>query len=104
VWRERGGIGNAPLQEVWASLGKQLRAQPVVMKYEQGRVHHVGVFGELEDQYTTWIPEEDPKSPDRVDAAVHLVAYLTKRFDLGKVSAASPAMMLATRRAPGARR
>jgi len=103
VWAERGGMGAAPLQEVWASLGKQLRAQPVVMKYEQGRVHHVGVFGELEDQYTTWLPEEDPKSPDRVDAAVHLVAYLTKRFDRGPVTVASPALMLASRRAPGAR-
>lgn len=102
TWKERGGHGHPPIQEVWASLGKQLRAQPVVMKYEQRRVHHVGVFPELEDQYTTWIPEEDPKSPDRVDAAVHLVAFLSKRFDLGAVTAASPAMLLASRHAPGA--
>jgi phage terminase large subunit-like protein len=102
-WRERGGHGSAPLAEVHASAGKQLRAQPVVLKYEQGKVHHVGVFGELEDQFTTWIPDEDPKSPDRVDAAVHLFAFLAKRFDLGPVGAASPAMMLAARRAPGAR-
>lgn len=94
TWKERGGKGHPPIQEVWASLGKQLRAQPVVMKYEQARVHHVGTFPELEDQYTTWIPDEDPKSPDRVDAAVHLVAFLTKRFDLGTVSVAAPALML----------
>jgi len=104
TWTERGGMGNAPIQDVWASLGKQLRAQPVVMRYEQGRVCHVGVFGELEDQYTTWIPEEDPKSPDRVDAAVHLDTYLAKRFDMGPASAASPALMLAGRHAPGMRR
>ncbi len=94
TWKEMGRGNSAPIQEVWASLGKQLRAQPVVMKYEQGKVHHVGVFGELEDQYTTWIPDEDPKSPDRVDAAVHLVAFLTKKYDLGPVSAAAPALML----------
>lgn len=102
TWSERGGMGNAPIQDVWASLGKKLRAQPVVMRYEQGRVCHVGVLGELEDQYTTWVPEEDPKSPDRIDAAVHLDTYLAKRFDMGPASAASPALMLATRRAPGA--
>jgi phage terminase large subunit-like protein len=93
VWdeRKRGqGVdrpGPAPLQEVWASAGKQLRAQPTVMRHEQGLVHHVGVFGELEDQYTTWIPEDTPtKSPDRVDAAVHLDAYFSKRFGVVKTS------------------
>lgn len=92
VWSERTGkkMVTAPLQEVWASHGKKLRAQPVVMRYEQNQVSHVGVFGELEDQYTTWIPEEDPNSPDRVDAAVHLIAYLTKRFRNSPVAMASP--------------
>lgn len=87
VWEERerkkgnAHPGAAPMQSVWASAGKQLRAQPAVMRHEQGLVHHVGVFGELEDQYTTWIPEETPtKSPDRIDAAVHLDAYMAKRF------------------------
>lgn len=80
-----------PLAEIHASAGKQLRAQPVVMRYEQGHVHHVGVLGELEDQYTTWIPEETPtKSPDRVDAGVHLVAYAMRRFDRGAVELVSP--------------
>lgn len=95
VWQEKnGGVGYtrpAPLAEVWASAGKQLRAQPVVMRYEQNRVSHVGSLPELEDQYTTWIPEETPtKSPDRVDAAVHLVTYLMKRFDRGQMELVSP--------------
>jgi phage terminase large subunit-like protein len=64
---------------VWASQGKKLRAQPVAMLYEQGRVHHVGSLPELEDQLTTWIPEEDPKSPDRLDALVHAVTHHMKR-------------------------
>jgi phage terminase large subunit-like protein len=95
VWEERarkGGNehpGAAPMQSVWASAGKQLRAQPAVMRHEQGLIHHVGVFGELEDQYTTWIPEDEPtKSPDRVDAAVHLDAFFAKRFGGRPVSAA----------------
>lgn len=93
VWQVRGGRGPAPLAEVTASAGKQLRAQPVVMRYEQGRVHHVGTFGELEDQYTTWMPDEPDqrtKSPDRVDAAVHLVTYLAKRFDTTPIRLVSP--------------
>lgn len=90
VWAERTGLdgARAPIAEIHASAGKQLRAQPVVMRYEQGRVHHVGNLPELEDQYTTWMPNEPDqrtKSPDRVDAAVHLVAYNMKRFDVGAV-------------------
>lgn len=93
IYAERTGkpAAQAPLAEIHASAGKQLRAQPVVMRYEQGHVHHVGVLGELEDQYTTWIPEETPtKSPDRVDAGVHLVAYAMRRFDRGAIELVSP--------------
>lgn len=92
-WKDRnpGVAGAPPMTEVWASLGKQLRAQPIVMRYEQNRVKHVGVFGDLEDQYTTWIPEEEPtKSPDRVDAAVHLVAHFIKLFGRPPAAIASP--------------
>jgi phage terminase large subunit-like protein len=78
------------LRPVGAQIGKKLRAQPVAMRYEQNRVSHVGALPEYEDQLTTWIPEESPDSPDRIDAAVHLVTYLMKRFDLGEVSVASP--------------
>lgn len=83
VWREMGNAtGTAPLRRVNASRGKALRAQPVAMRYEQGRVCHVGSLPDLEDQLTTWIPEEDPnESPDRLDALVHAVAHLMKRYD-----------------------
>jgi hypothetical protein len=37
--------------------------------YEQGRIHHVGVLATLEDQLTSWTPDQ-PKSPDRLDALV----------------------------------
>lgn len=57
--------------------GKKLRAEPVAMRYEVRRVHHVGVLPGLEDQQCTWDPT-DPKakSPDRVDAMVHASLWL----------------------------
>lgn len=67
------------LRKVTAQHGKKLRAQPVAMRYEQHRVHHVGEFPEYEDQLTTWIPEEDPDSPDRLDAGVHGITDMLKR-------------------------
>ncbi|HJW58221.1 MAG TPA: hypothetical protein VJ931_01190, partial [Actinomycetota bacterium] len=78
-WKDAGHDSPPPLRRVNASQGKRLRAQPVAMRYEQGRVHHVGSFPELEDQLTTWIPEEDPDSPDRLDAMVHAVTHHLKR-------------------------
>jgi phage terminase large subunit-like protein len=60
---------NVKIKEVRATRGKQLRAEPIAAFYEQGRVHHVGVFDALETQMTSWTPE-DPKSPDRLDALV----------------------------------
>ncbi|MDE1905693.1 MAG: DNA-packaging protein [Rhodospirillales bacterium] len=76
-----------------SSQGKRLRAEPVHLLYEQGRVHHVGQLPGLEFQMTSWIPPEagedsgdpgDPEvdesgetgeesskwSPDRLDACV----------------------------------
>lgn len=58
-----------PITQVRASRGKATRAEPVTALYEQGRVHHVGVFGSLEDQMCGWTPDS-PNSPDRVDALV----------------------------------
>jgi predicted phage terminase large subunit-like protein len=59
---------NVSFKQVHASRGKHTRAEPVSALYEQKRVHHVGVFAELEDQMATWVPGED--SPDRMDAMV----------------------------------
>lgn len=65
--------------EVHSMVGKALRAEPIVLAYEQKRVHHLGTFAELETQMTTWVPGETKKSPDRVDALVHgLTALLVK--------------------------
>jgi phage terminase large subunit-like protein len=59
-----------PVRLVHATKGKQTRAEPVVALYEQGRVHHVGMLTELEDQQLTWDPNISRSSPDRLDALV----------------------------------
>ena len=64
-----------PVKKVVASRGKQLRAEPISALYEQGRVHHVGMFSKLEDQMVTWTPESR-QSPDRLDALVWALTEL----------------------------
>ncbi len=59
---------NIAFRAVNASRSKQTRAEPVVALYEQQRIHHRGVFAELETQMVQWEP--GAKSPDRMDAAV----------------------------------
>jgi phage terminase large subunit-like protein len=56
---------------VHAKDGKRLRAEPVASLYEQGKVHHVGMFAKLEDQMCSWNPKEPDESPDAIDALVH---------------------------------
>lgn len=73
---------SVPVELVHASRGKIVRAEPISALYEQGRIHHVGQFNELEDQMCTFsidnIRDENSGSPDRVDA---LVWGLSKIFD-----------------------
>lgn len=57
-------------KSVHASRGKQTRAEPVSALDEQGRVHHVGAFPEMEDQMCGWEPLSGQRSPDRLDARV----------------------------------
>jgi phage terminase large subunit-like protein len=65
---------NVSYKSVRATRGKALRAEPVVGLYEQGRVHHVGSFLDLEDQMCEWEPGQD--SPDRIDALVWALTEL----------------------------
>lgn len=78
--------------EVHSKYGKQLRAEPIVLAYEQARIHHVGYLQDLESQMYSWIPGTG-KSPDRVDAMVHaMTALLIKPppgFSGGKIRAKS---------------
>jgi phage terminase large subunit-like protein len=81
--------------EVHSKYGKALRAEPITLAYEQGRVHHVDYLPDLESQMISWIPGETRNSPDRVDALVHgLTALLIKPppgFIGGTITARSPA-------------
>lgn len=69
------GGQNVSIKQIRASRGKAVRAEPVAALYEKGRVHHVGEFGDLEDQMCTWVPGEGD-SPDRVDALVWALTEL----------------------------
>jgi phage terminase large subunit-like protein len=64
------------VQLTHASQGKRTRAEPVAALYEQGRVHHVGTFAELEDQLCLWDASSGDLSPDRLDALVWAVSEL----------------------------
>jgi phage terminase large subunit-like protein len=77
------------VKQVRAAKGKYVRAEPVSSLYEQGRVHHVGMFAELEDQLCVWLPGED--SPDRLDATVWAMTDLMLHdtgMDAGELAAA----------------
>lgn len=88
---------NIPILGVNSQVGKAIRAEPVSMLYQQGRVHHPGgeqgKLEHLEAQMITWIPEQTRKSPDRVDALVHALTALLinppKGFHTGPVEAKS---------------
>lgn len=80
---------NLPIKLVWASRGKQTRAEPIALLWEQkpARGHYIGTWPELEDQCCTWVPGED--SPDRMDAKVWA---FTELFPNEVESAEAPAV------------
>lgn len=65
-----------PFKSVRAHRSKIVRAQPVAALYEQGLVHHVGYFSELEEEMCRFsnASKNDENtlshSPDRIDALV----------------------------------
>ena len=76
---------------VHASKGKDVRAEPVSMLYEQGRVSHLRPEPELEAELTEWVPRGPDRSgfsPNRLDALVWgftrlLVGQQRTRFHVG---------------------
>jgi phage terminase large subunit-like protein len=67
-----------PVIDVRATRGKWLRAEPVALLYERGRVFHAGRFPELEDQMCAFGPDGRANgiSPDRLDALVWAIHHL----------------------------
>lgn len=70
-------VGEVPVRLVWASRGKATRAEPISAIAENGRDHHVGSFEKLEDELCLWVPGDN--SPNRLDAKVWAMTYLTNR-------------------------
>lgn len=70
----RKGFVAPRLVPVDSRRGKDLRAEPIVAKYEKLMVFHVGergTFAKLEEEQTTWVPYSGAPSPNRLDALVH---------------------------------
>jgi predicted phage terminase large subunit-like protein len=71
---------NISYKGVHASRGKVTRAEPISALYEQGKVHHVGTFTELEDQMVSFTSDFSRASagysPDRLDSAVWAITEL----------------------------
>ncbi len=67
-----------PFTKVTASRGKHVRAEPFSALYEQGKVRHVGLFSELEDELTAFsaIGYTGSGSPNRADALIWALAAL----------------------------
>ena len=68
---------NLAYRQVRATRGKIVRAEPVAALYEQRRVHHIGVYSELESQMCTYDGDINA-SPDRLDALVWGLTELSK--------------------------
>ena len=73
---------DAAFKAVRATRGKAVRAEPIAALYEQGKVHHVGFFPELEDQQCSYVPG-DSASPDRMDALVWALTDLAIKDEPG---------------------
>lgn len=78
-----------PVTKLTAAASKAARAEPVSTLYERGWVHHRRHLVKLEDQLTTWVPDVS-KSPDRLDALVHLVTKLLSMTPVTSSSVHSP--------------
>lgn len=76
-----------PFVPVTASRGKTVRAHPISELYDQKKVHHVGIFHDLEEQMCCMMVGGyiGLKSPDRADALVWAITALfpkmTKKVD-----------------------
>ncbi len=89
----RGADSELPVQLVHASRGKSVRAEPIALLYESGKIRHAGGFPELEDELCGLQAgggyDGPGRSPDRADALVWAMTELM----LGKRGAARITLM-----------
>lgn len=68
---------NCPIELVHASKGKVVRAEPVSVLYQLGRVRHCGHFRELEEELMAMgVESGEGQSNDRADALVWAISAL----------------------------
>ena len=67
---------DVPITLRHARLGKKARAMPVAALYGRGKVHHVGVLSDLENEMCSFGAAGQRRSPDRVDAVVWAINTL----------------------------
>jgi phage terminase large subunit-like protein len=89
----RGADSGLPVKLVHATRGKAVRAEPVALLYEAGKIRHRGAFPALEDELCGLQAgggyEGPGRSPDRADALVWAMSELM----LGKRGAARVTLM-----------
>jgi phage terminase large subunit-like protein len=66
------------VKKVRASRGKVKRAEPIAALYEEGKVHHVGMFSEMEGEMTSYTGADNDDSPNRLDALVWALTELSQ--------------------------
>jgi len=93
--RRVDGGRDVSYRAIHASKGKTLRAEPISALYEQGKVSHSQIFGTLEDQMCALTPDGYglEGSPDRLDAMVYALTFLSRRKYLGKGEVIRPDFM-----------
>lgn len=77
---------DVPVIRRHATRSKRGRASPVGMLYARGRVHHVGVMKDLEDELCAFGGPHQSGSPDRMDALVWGVSELLLRQSAPRLS------------------
>lgn len=67
-----------PFKKVTATRGKHVRAEPFAALYEQGKIRHVGIFADLEDELCAFSTNGylGAHSPNRADAMIWALAEL----------------------------
>jgi phage terminase large subunit-like protein len=79
VLEQAGAKGCVRVKLANAKASKWDRALPVSSEYDAGRVRHVGVMRELEDEMCCFGADGGAASPDRVDALVWAVNELLRK-------------------------
>lgn len=80
------GVPMPPLLKAPTVEGKKQRAIPLQALAQQHRLSFVGSLPLLEGELTTWVEDETPESPNRLDAFVHAGRHLLVRSKPARTS------------------